>query len=181
MRPFLTHLFGSRERRDQTDRLLQAISAQARQPVFFEALGVPDTLDGRFDLMVLHGFLVFRALQGTGGQGRRLAQDTTDLMFSAFDDAIRAIGVGDMGIPRRVKEMAKAYFGRSTAYEAALAAGDGTALEDALGRNIYRGLVPEGALAPMARYVAAEAARLKALPFERFAAGDPGFGMPEVP
>lgn len=181
MRAFLTHLFGSGERRERTDRLLKAITLQAREPIFYEALGVPDTLDGRFDLMVLHGFLVFGALRAKGSEGRTLSQDTTDLMFSAFDDAIRSVGVGDMGVPRRVKAMAKAYIGRSGAYEAALAAADGTALQEALARNIYRGAAPAGALGPFGRYVMAEAARLKSLPFERFASGDLGFGLPDDP
>lgn len=177
MRSFLTHLFGSNERRQRTDALLKAITVQARQPVFFEQLGVPDTLDGRFDMMALHGFLAFRALQQRGRDGRTLAQDTTDLMFSAFDDAIRSLGVGDMGVPRRVKTMAKAYFGRSTAYEAALHAGDHAALTDAIHRNLYRGAdVGSDKLDTMARYVMREAQRLATLPLERFQAGDLGFG-----
>ncbi len=177
MRTFLTHLFGSGERRARTDRLLKAISAQARQPVFFEELGVPDTLDGRFDLMALHGFLVFRALRDKGRDGRTLAQDTTDLMFSAFDDAIRSLGVGDMGVPRRVKTMAKAYIGRSAAYDAAIAAGDRAAVGDVLERNIYRAVAPPAdALALLAAYVLKEAARLKDLPLARFQAGDLAFG-----
>ena len=138
MRTFLTHIFGSSERQARTDRLLKAISVQARQPVFYEELGVPDTLDGRFDLMALHGLLVFRALRDKGRDGRLLAQDTTDLMFSAFDDAIRSLGVGDMGVPRRVKTMAKAYIGRSAAYGAAIDSGDKAAMEEVLDRNVYR-------------------------------------------
>lgn len=177
MRSFLTHLFGSNERRQRTDALLKAITAQARQPEFFEQLDVPDTLDGRFDMMALHGFLAFRALQQLGRDGRTLAQDTTDLMFSAFDDAIRSLGVGDMGVPRRVKTMAKAYFGRSTAYEAALQAGDRKALSEAVHRNLYRGAdVAAAKIEAVAGYVMDEGQRLGTLPLERFQAGDLGFG-----
>jgi len=182
VRTLFTHLFGSHERRQRTDRLLKAITVQARLPAFYEELGVPDTLDGRFDLMALHGFLVFRALQGRGREGRVLAQDTTDLMFSAFDDAIRSLGVGDMGVPKRVKTMAKAYFGRSEAYDAALKADDREALGEAIRRNIYRGAeVDPGKVSAVADYVAAEAGRLGELPLERFQQGDLGFGpAPEV-
>lgn len=150
--------------------------------MFYEALGVPDTLDGRFDLMVLHGFLVFRALRGKGKEAGQLAQDTTDLMFSAFDDAIRAIGVGDGGVPRRVKTMAKAYIGRSGAYEAALDANDPAALQAALTRNIYRDepALP-GAASALTRYVTAEALRLKALPVDAFFAGELNFPQPDAP
>ncbi len=140
---------------------------------------MPDTLDGRFDLMALHGFLVFRAMQAKGREARTLAQDTTDLMFSAFDDAIRSLGVGDMGVPKRVKTMAKAYFGRSEAYETALRSGDTAALADAIHRNVYRGAAVAGAkLAGLAGYVEHEAARLGSLPLERFQQGDLGFGAP---
>jgi cytochrome b pre-mRNA-processing protein 3 len=177
MRSFLVHLFGSNERRARTDRLLRAITAQARQPAFYEHMAVPDTLDGRFDMMALHGFLVFRALQDLGAGGRRLAQDTTDLMFSAFDDALRSIGVGDMGVPRRVKAMARAYLGRAQAYQAALESDDRGALAAALERNIYRGgAVEPEAIAALAAYVAREAARLKALSLAAFETGELAFG-----
>jgi cytochrome b pre-mRNA-processing protein 3 len=172
-------MFGSGERRQRTDRLLKAITVQARAPEFYERLGVPDTLDGRFDLMALHGFIVFRTLNERGRDGRRLAQDTTDLMFSAFDDAIRSLGVGDMGVPRRVKTMAKAYFGRSSAYDAALKTGDLAALGLALQRNLYRGRDGAAGMAEaVAAYVMREADRLKSLPLERFQSGDLGFGEP---
>lgn len=173
VRGILTHLFGSNERRERTDRLLAAITAEARRPVFYETMGVPDTLDGRFDLMALFGSLSFRALAKKGRDGITLAQDTTDLMFSAFDDAIRSLGVGDGGIPRRVKTMGKAYIGRAAVYDAAIRAGDLTELTDALVRNVYRGNEEPGALA-LAAHVMAEAAILDALPLERFQAGDLG-------
>ncbi|BCW89117.1 hypothetical protein sos41_22720 [Alphaproteobacteria bacterium SO-S41] len=173
VRGILTHLFGSNERRQRTDRLLAAITAEARRPVFYEAMGVPDTLDGRFDLMALFGSLAFRSLAKKGKDGITLAQDTTDLMFSAFDDAIRSLGVGDGGIPRRVKTMGKAYIGRAGVYDAAIRAGDAAALRDALQRNVYRG-TPEPGAADLAAHVMAEAAILDALPLERFQAGDLG-------
>ena len=181
MRAFLTHLFGSNARRERTDRLLKAISDQARQPVFYEALGVPDTLDGRFDMMVLHGFMVFRPLFARGKRERDLAQDTTDLMFSAFDDAIRAIGVGDMGVPKRVKAMARAYLGRAGAYGSALDAQDRAALAEAIQRNVYRDVDTDPAFAgALADYVLRETARLTDLPTENFEAGQLGFGLPEA-
>lgn len=175
MRALLTYLFGSNERRRRADRLLAAVTAQARRPVFYEALSVPDTLDGRFDLMTLYGSLVFRALDGKGREGRVLAQDTLDLMFAAFDDALRSLGVGDNGIPRRVKAMGKAYIGRAAAYDAAIRAGDEAALAEAIGRNVYRGDAPPGdALAQFARFAMAEAGELSALELDRFQAGDLG-------
>ena len=181
MRSLFARLFGSSPARRTGERLLDAITAQARQPVFFTDFAVPDTLDGRFDLMTLHGALVFRALERKGRGGHDLAQMTTDLMFGAFDDAIRSLGVGDSGIPRRVKTMGKAYIGRASAYDEALKTGDMAALGDALARNVYRGRPPESAvLRALALYAAAEAARLDQLPLERFAAPDLAFSMPEA-
>jgi cytochrome b pre-mRNA-processing protein 3 len=182
MRALLASLFGSSPARRKAERLLDAITVQARQPVFFTDFAVPDTLDGRFDLMSLHGALVFRALERKGREGHDLAQLTTDLMFGAFDDAIRSLGVGDSGIPRRVKTMGKAYIGRASAYDAALKAGDAAALGDALARNVYRGATPGAAVVQgLAAYVAGEAARLERLPLERFEAPDLGFSLPEAP
>lgn len=179
MRAIFVRLFGPNERRKRAERLLQAISDQARRPAFYERLGVPDSLDGRFDLMSLHGLLVFRALQGKGREGAELAQTTTDLMFEAFDDALRSLGVGDSGIPRRVKTMGKAYLGRAAAYAAALDAGDEAGLRDALARNLYRGAPPEGdPLAWMSVYVLRQATRLSALPLQPFADGVLGFEEP---
>ena len=175
VRAIFASLFGSNERRRRADRLLAAVTAQARRPGFYADLGVPDTLDGRFDLMALYGSLAFRALGTKGAEGAILAQDTLDLMFSAFDDALRSLGVGDNGIPRRVKTMGKAYIGRAAAYDAAIRAGDGAALEDAIVRNVYRGTAPGGDGARrLARFAMAEAAALEALPVARFQAGDLG-------
>lgn len=143
MRGILSRLFGSNPQRRQAEILLDAITAEARRPAFYADLGVPDTLDGRFDMMVLVATLVFRTLQKTGGEA--LAQRTADHMFMAFDDAVRSLGVGDSGVPRRVKTMGKAYLGRAVAYDAALKAADRPALAEAVLRNIYRGIAPDGA------------------------------------
>ncbi|MBI1239338.1 MAG: ubiquinol-cytochrome C chaperone [Alphaproteobacteria bacterium] len=121
------------------ERVHQMLSAAARRPEFYLAGEVPDTIDGRFDLLALHAVLAFRRLTALGPEGTRLAQRTCDLMFAAFDDAVRSLGVGDMGVPHKVRAMATAYGGRAEAYNAALDTGDRAALEAALARNLYRG------------------------------------------
>ncbi len=155
----LSRLFGTDPQRKQAENLLEAITAEARRPVFYAELGVPDTLDGRFDMMALVAMLVFREMQKKGAGD--LAQRTTDHMFMAFDDAIRSLGVGDNGIPRRVKAMGKAYLGRAIAYDQALSSGDAGALRDAIARNIYRGDPPaDTALERVTAWVRASAAAL---------------------
>lgn len=181
MSGFLTRLFKPKSHRMRAERLLEAISAQARLPVFYETFGVADTIDGRFDMMAVHGAIVFRAARAKGAEGANLAQDTTDLMFMAFDDAIRSLGVGDQGIPRRVKAMAKAYIGRAISYSEAVERRDHAALQQALERNIYRGEAPNAdRLADFAQYVMGEAVRLESLRLEAFQTSALQFSAPSV-
>jgi cytochrome b pre-mRNA-processing protein 3 len=140
--------------------LYGAAVAAARAPYFYAVLGVPDTLDGRFELVGLHAFLVIRRLRASGAkQANLVAQAVFDAMFSDMDINLREIGVGDMVIGKRVKAMWEAFHGRSAAYEAALASDDPRALEDALARNVWRG-GPAADAPRLARIVRAQDAAL---------------------
>jgi cytochrome b pre-mRNA-processing protein 3 len=130
--------------RDAAGRLHAAISARARDPVFHMAFGVPDTIDGRFDLLTFHAFLVMEALQKAGAAGERTATHLATSIFAGFDNALRDLGVGDFGLSRRIKSMAGAFYGRLEAYRAA--AGE-PAMADAIIRNLYRGEVGDPARA----------------------------------
>jgi cytochrome b pre-mRNA-processing protein 3 len=122
------------ETRKASDALLAQIIARARLPVFYEKLGVADTIDGRFDLLVFHAWLVLDRLAQQGGTA--LSQSLVDGLFVQFDEALREQGAGDMGMGRRMTKMADAYFGRLKAYREAA---DENALADAIIRNLYRG------------------------------------------
>jgi cytochrome b pre-mRNA-processing protein 3 len=113
------------------------IVAQAREPLFYQGLGVPDTLDGRFDMVVLHLWMVLRQLQRFA-DGSSLAQSLFDHFCSDMDHNLRELGTGDLAVPRRMREFGEAFYGRSTAYDLALAAGEGP-LAQALCRNIFSG------------------------------------------
>ena len=177
MRGLLSRLFVKDPLRRPAERLLHAITAEARRPEFYADLGVPDTLDGRFDMMAMVATLVFREMQAKGGSA--LAQRTTDDMFMAFDDAIRSMGVGDSGVPRRVKAMGKAYLGRAIAYDEALGQGDGAALAEAVRRNIYRGAPPDdAAVSRLAGWIDGAAATLAGRSLEALASGDFGLAPP---
>jgi cytochrome b pre-mRNA-processing protein 3 len=157
----------SKERRLAAARIHAAIVARAREPVFFATFGVKDTLDGRFDLVTLHAWLVLDRLK----QDAPLSQAVVDAIFSGFDEALRELGAGDIGIGKRVKKLANAFYGRLKAYDAAK---DEGAMAAALIRNVYRGAAAGGAKA-MARYAMAAKARLAA-----WQDGDPEFGpLPE--
>ena len=131
-------------------RLYGAAVAAAREPVFYLApevggFGVPDTLDGRFDLVGLHAFLLIRRLRALPERGPALAQAVFDAMFADMDMNLREMGVGDLSVGKRVRAMWEAFHGRALAYEAPLAAGDAAGLAAALARNVWRGAGPEGA------------------------------------
>ena len=130
---FLKRLFA---RKNDTARdLYEAIVAAARRVVFYERLGVPDTVDGRFDMISLHLFLVLDRLKGQGPEVEDLRQRLTDGFFLDMDRSLREMGVGDLSVGKKVRKMAEAFYGRVKAYDAALARGQG--LDDALRRNIF--------------------------------------------
>ena len=131
--------------------LYAAAVAQARQPALYTELAAPDTLDGRFELIVLHVHLLCRRLGTLGAEGAGLAQALFDAMFRDMDRNLRELGVGDPSLPRRIKAMIEAYYGRIKAYEAAFAAG-GDALADTLARNVYNAAETSGAAWAMADY-----------------------------
>src|SRR5712671_95887 len=132
-------------------RLYDVLVARARGPIFHTRFAVPDTIDGRFDLLTLHAFLVLDALTSTGPLGGKLGTDLTSVIFAGFDEALRELGVGDFGLSRRMKAMAGAFYGRLEAYRIADSAG---ALIPVLTRNLYRGDAARGGeAAGLAHYI----------------------------
>ena len=149
--------------------------AVARQPWFYRDLGVPDTLDGRFDLIALHAFLLIHRLQDVPDPGPALAQGVFDAMFSDMDNNLREIGVSDLSVGRRVRAMWEAFHGRSQAYAAAIDAADGPALAASLARNIWRGTPPSDAPATLAGVILDQVAHLQGQKLAGFAAGKAHF------
>ena len=120
--------------RQAAEALISALSTRARLPVFYRKFGVADTIDGRFDLLVLHAWLVLERLSQQKLDA--LAQALIDGLFIQFDEALREQGAGDMGMSRRMTKMADAFYGRLKAYGEAA---DVEALVEAIVRNVYRG------------------------------------------
>jgi cytochrome b pre-mRNA-processing protein 3 len=114
-----------------------AIVAQARSPAFYAGYGVPDTVQGRFDLIVLHLVLLLDRLGQTARSGRGIGQELFDVFCRDLDDNLREMGVGDLAVPKQMRRFAEAFYGRQAAYLAALAVPDGRELEKALARNIF--------------------------------------------
>ena len=173
-------LFGSRAAANEVAMgLYEKVVVQARQPQFYTAHGVPDTPDGRYDMIMLHAFLLLHRLKLDHGETEDTAQAFFDLMFEDMDKNLREMGAGDVGIGRRIKDMAKAFYGRIAAYEEGLNADDDT-LETALRRNIYRNEAPTAEqVAHLALYMRREAASLKTQSTAALLQADLSFGNPE--
>jgi cytochrome b pre-mRNA-processing protein 3 len=160
------------------DSLYGAIVAQARQPVFYAGLGVPDTVEGRFEMIVLHLVLVLRRLR-RGPRGRDLTQGVFDAFCRDLDHNLRELGVGDLSVPKKMKRFAEAFYGRQRAYEDALAAADPALLGVALGRNVFSGNDLPG-VNRLADYTRGTAAQLDALDGAALAAGRLAFSDPDA-
>ena len=115
--------------------LYAAIVAAARQPRFYQEMAVPDTVDGRFDMIVLHMYIVLDRLKGSNED---LRQALTDRFFADMDSNLREMGVGDLSVAKKVRKMAEAYFGRMAAYTDAISKGE-TQLNEAIARNVFAG------------------------------------------
>jgi cytochrome b pre-mRNA-processing protein 3 len=172
----IAELFGFRPQRETSTAaaVYAAIVAQAREPGFFLSLGVPDTVDGRFETVALHVFLALRRLklessEAAAGLSRALVEE----FVSDMDRSLREMGAADLGVGRRVRTMAEGLYGRIRAYEAALAKSGNAALAAALRRNVY-GTVdsPDDVhLLALARYVRRQHANLAAQNFAALRVG----------
>ena len=122
---------------DTIGSLYGAIVAQARHPAFYSEYGVPDTMDGRFDMIVLHVALFFRRVRKEPGPVRELGQGVFDRFCADMEHNFREIGLSDVAIPREMRRVGEAYYGRAAAYDRALAANDQGVLAEALARNVF--------------------------------------------
>jgi cytochrome b pre-mRNA-processing protein 3 len=145
------HLFRRSPQDDSIASLYGMIVAQARAQAFYQAYGVPDTVNGRFEMIVLHLVLVLHRLKAEP-EGRRLGQAVFDLFCSDMDANLREMGVGDLAVPRTMQDLGGAFYGRQAAYEAALAAAEPGPLVAALARNVFAGETGPGAVR-LAAYV----------------------------
>ncbi|SON56184.1 hypothetical protein HDIA_2643 [Hartmannibacter diazotrophicus] len=122
------------------DRLYGAVMATSRDPAYYTDFAVADTVEGRFDLLMLHVVLVVRRLQREGDGDKAMAQTLTEAFFADMDRTIREMGIGDLSVPKRMKKISQAFFGRYTVYDQAINAKDREGLAEALQRNIYDAL-----------------------------------------
>jgi cytochrome b pre-mRNA-processing protein 3 len=119
----------------QAHRLYASAVAQARQVHFYEELGVPDSFDGRFDMISLHCFFVMNRLEAQ--RERALSQKVFDVFFKDMDVSLRELGVGDVGIPKHMKRMMKGFNGRAINYALGVSTQDDKVLAETLICNVY--------------------------------------------
>ena len=151
-------LFDRNVNRDLAHALYGAVVARARNRHFYVEFQVPDTFDGRFEMLVMHLFLLHNRLKDEAQEHRKISQLVFDAFIDDMDAALREAGVGDQTVPKRIKKMTRVFYGRTGAYEGAL---ETTNIAKALTPVIERNLFPDGdsggAEAALARYMAGQA------------------------
>ncbi|WP_454916665.1 ubiquinol-cytochrome C chaperone family protein [Xanthobacter sediminis] len=170
------------ETRATIERLYGAIVAQSRRAAFYTDFGVPDTREGRFEMVLLHTILVCRRLKDGEAAARDLSQEVFDAFADDMDRTLREMGVGDLSVPKKMKKIGQAFYGRAAAYDTALAAADDVPLATALGRNILEVDAAAGAAHPqaLAAYVRAAVRELAETPLETLARGELNLPAPEA-
>lgn len=175
-------LFG-RERqanRAITNALYTRIVAAARQEPFYSAWNVPDTPLGRFEMLSLHMFLFQHRLRGEPGASAEIAQRLIDEFFLDVDHSLRELGISDTGVPKRMKKLAKMFYGRTQSYKDALERDDHAALAAALMRNVRPDATEWPEAPTLASYVFEANRVLSAQPSEDICAGNLIYPAPQA-
>lgn len=168
-------------RTNPRERLIETlhlrINEAARQPGLYMRLGVPDSVEGRFECLILHVILVLRRLNRLPEPAADVAQDLVNSVFLQLDSALRESGIGDFGVPKRMKKLGAAFYGRAEGYDAALDSGDAETLRAALARNVLGLDTPEAADA-LAAYVRATDSALARSDLDGLLGSGPDFPQP---
>ncbi|MBP0439083.1 ubiquinol-cytochrome C chaperone family protein [Tianweitania sediminis] len=176
----LRKLFGLGENAGRTAalRLYDQIVAAARQPVLYAQWNVPDTPLGRFEMVALHMVLFLRRVRDEKGEMAGIAQILTDEFFLDVDHSLRELGISDVGVPKRIKKLARMFYGRAKSYTEALDADDLPALEAALARNVRPGVEQWPETRDLAAYMKDKSVLLASQSVGEFASGRLSFEEP---
>ncbi len=160
--------------RRKAGEIYGAIVAQARRPAFYAELGVPDTPSGRYEMVVIHLFVVLERLRAVAGPTSPLPRLLVEAFISGMDDSLREMGTGDLAVPRKVRRAATGLYERSMAYKAALEHGDMDALTAVFEEHVYQDVAAPRARA-LADYIRAASAALAATDADRMVDGKLAF------
>ena len=145
---------------------------------------VPDSPLGRYEMLSLHVYLFVRRIKGRSPALKAIGQEVTDEFFRDVDHSLRELGIGDSGVPKRMKKLARMFYGRIESYDKALEANDHPALVAALARNIRPDSDSWSGAAALADYVGRAVRLLESQPDEVLASGKvifPDAGALETP
>lgn len=148
-------IFGRRKKENQRVVVgaYEALTEAGRRPMLYENLGVPDTVMGRFEMVAAHMILFLRRARAGSPPVQALAQDILDEFFLDIDHSIRELGVGDVGVPKKMRKFGRMFYGRLDSYGAALDAGDPQAFAEALRRNVHPAVEEPDDTMPLALYL----------------------------
>ena len=163
--------------RDTAIALYEQIVEQSRKPAFYAVAKAPDTVEGRFEIVAVHVYLVLRQLKSGGDRAKKLSQALFDVFFQNMDDSLRELGVGDLSVGKKIRALGEAFYGRVGAYETGLDENDADALAAAIARNVFEVEMDPGAQRIAAYLVEADSALANA-PLEELMKGVVQFPEP---
>jgi cytochrome b pre-mRNA-processing protein 3 len=160
------------EARRRAQELYGSVVTAARQPSFYKDMGLPDTPEGRFELISLHLFLALESLNRQRAAELDLTQRTIEAFVTDMDDCMREMGVGDLAVPKKVKRAAAAFYQRAGAYRRGLSQPENSNLEGALRRYVFFANPGNDAgVTALVGYVRKAASKLSAEPFDEHVVG----------
>jgi cytochrome b pre-mRNA-processing protein 3 len=130
---------GRAARKEAAEKIYDAIVAQSRNPAFYLRCGVPDTLSGRFDMLVIHMFVVLQILKLGGREGQLLAQEIVEAFIREMDTMVRDLGVSDRNVPKEVRKIAQLFYGQLLAYSTALQRNEAKGLANEVWKSFQSG------------------------------------------
>jgi cytochrome b pre-mRNA-processing protein 3 len=139
MTPMFRWFAGRAARKEAAEKIYDAIVAQSRNPAFYLRCGVPDTLSGRFDMLVIHMFVVLQILKLGGREGQLLAQEIVEAFIREMDTMVRDLGVSDRNVPKEVRKIAQLFYGQLLAYSTALQRNDTKGLASEVWKSFQSG------------------------------------------
>jgi cytochrome b pre-mRNA-processing protein 3 len=165
---------GRTDIRRKAGEIYGAIVTQARRPALYSALGVPDTPSGRYEMVVLHLFLVMERLGATPEAAGDLPRLLVEAFVADMDDSLREMATGDLTVPKKVRRAATGLYERSMAYRKSLVEGNEADLREVVAQHVYG--LPDAAQADaLARYIAAASCAMAAADGNEVAGGRPAF------
>lgn len=170
-------LFRKTRSSEAVDELYRRVSVAARHPALYLRFGVPDTVEGRFESLALHLVLVLRRLRRLPSPADEIGQELVEAFFRQVDASLREMGVGDMGVPKRMKKLAQSFYSRAATYDVSLDRGDQAALAESFAANFMKS--GEAAQA-LARYAAANDEALGQDTLDTLLSNGPSFVDPDA-